>query len=214
MQLTKHAHACVSLVGDQGRIVIDPGSLTPDADAAVAAAEAVLITHEHFDHFDEELIAGALEARPELRVYGPESVVGRWTQARRGQVTAVAAGREYTIGGFDVAVFGDLHALIHRDMPRVANVGYLLDGRVYHPGDAYHVPAAPVETLLLPTSGPWTKVGEAVDYVREIAPKQAFQIHELMLSDLGQQYSVRMLGQGGLTDVPLAIIPVGDSVTV
>jgi len=214
MQLTKHAHACVSLVGDQGRIVIDPGALTPDADAAVAAAEAVLITHEHFDHFDEELIAKALEARPELRVYGPESVVGRWTQARRGQVTAVVAGEEYTIGGIDVAVFGDLHALIHRDMPQVANVGYLLDSRVYHPGDAYHVPAAPVETLLLPTSGPWTKVGEAADYVREVAPKQAFQIHELLLSELGQQYSVRMLGQGALTDVPLAIIPVGDTITV
>ncbi|MEY9860029.1 L-ascorbate metabolism protein UlaG (beta-lactamase superfamily) [Catenulispora sp. GAS73] len=214
MQLTKHAHACVSLVGDQGRIVIDPGSLTPDAGAAVAAAEAVLITHEHFDHFDEELIAGALEACPELRVFGPESVVGRWTQARRGQVTAVVAGEEYTIGGIGVAVFGELHAQIHRDIPRVANVGYLLDGRLYHPGDAYHVPDAPVETLLLPTSGPWTKVGEAADYVREVAPKQAFQIHELMLSDLGQQYSVRMLGQGSLTDVPLSIIPVGDTVTV
>ncbi|MEZ0106687.1 L-ascorbate metabolism protein UlaG (beta-lactamase superfamily) [Catenulispora sp. EB89] len=214
MQLTKHAHACVSLVGDRGRIVIDPGALTPDADAAVAAAEAVLITHEHFDHFDEELIAKALEARPELRVYGPESVVGRWTQARRGQVTAVVAGDEFTVGGFQVAVFGDLHALIHRDMPRVTNVGYFLDGRVYHPGDAYHVPDASVETLLLPTSGPWTKVGEAVDYVREVAPKQAFQIHELLLSELGQQYAVRMLGPGGLTEVPLAIIPVGDTVTV
>ena len=217
MQLIKHAHACVSLVGDQadqGRIVIDPGALTPDADAAVAAAEAVLITHEHFDHFDEELIAKALEARPELRVYGPESVVGRWTEARRGQVTPVAAGQQYTIAGFDIAVFGELHALIHRDMPRVANVGYLVAGRLYHPGDAYHVPDAPVETLLLPTSGPWTKVGEAADYVREVAPKQAFQIHELMLSDLGQQYSCRMLGQGGLTEAPVTIVPVGDTVAV
>ena len=87
----------------------------------------------------------------------------------------MVAGDRHTIGGFDVAVFGDLHSVIHRDMPRVANVGYLVDERLYHPGDAYHVPAAPVETLLLPTSGPWTKVGEAADYVREVAPKQAFQ---------------------------------------
>ena len=91
MQLTKHAHACVSLTGDAGRIVIDPGTFTPDAADAVAAAEAVLITHEHFDHFDEALLAEALENRPELRVYGPASVVDRWG-ARRGQVTAVAAG--------------------------------------------------------------------------------------------------------------------------
>jgi L-ascorbate metabolism protein UlaG (beta-lactamase superfamily) len=213
MQLIKHAHACVSLVGDQGRIVIDPGALTPGADAAVAAAEAVLITHEHFDHFDEELLAKALDARPELRVYGPESVVGRWS-GRRGQVTAVAAGDRHTVGGFDVAVFGDLHALIHRDRPRVANVGYLVDERLYHPGDAYHVPEAPVETLLLPTSGPWTQVGQAVDYVREVAPKQAYQIHEVMLSEMGQQYTTQMIGRGGLTEVPLTIIPIGDAVTV
>lgn len=213
MQLIKHVHACVSLVGDQGRIVIDPGALTPDADAAVAAAEAVLITHEHADHFHEELIARALEARPELRVYGPESVVGRWS-ARRGQVTAVAAGDRYAVGGFDIAVFGRQHAVIHRDIPVVTNVGYLVDERLYHPGDAYHVPEAPVETLLLPTSGPWTKVAEAVDYVREVAPKQAYQIHEIMLSQTGQQFTTGMIGKGGLTDVPVTIVPVGDSVAI
>ncbi|WP_194897143.1 MBL fold metallo-hydrolase [Catenulispora pinisilvae] len=213
MQLIKHAHACVSLAGDQGRIVIDPGTLTPDAADAVAAAEAVLITHEHPDHFDEQLLAQALQARPELRVYGPESVVGRW-EARRGQVTAVTAGDRIAVAGFDIGVFGELHAMIHRDLPRVTNVGYLVDERVYHPGDAYHVPDAPVETLLLPTSGPWAKLGEGVDYVREVAPKQAVQIHELLLSDLGQQMTRQMVGQGGLTDVPVTIVPVGEAITV
>ena len=161
MQLTKYAHACVSLAGHDARIVIDPGTMTPDAAQAVAAADAVLITHEHFDHFDEGLIAKSLEARPELRVYGPASVVDRWS-ARRGQVTAVAAGQTFDVAGFEVAVFGELHATIRRDVPQVTNVGYLVDGGLYHPGDAYHVPDAPVSTLLLPTSGPWAKLGESV----------------------------------------------------
>ncbi|WP_037603922.1 MBL fold metallo-hydrolase [Streptacidiphilus rugosus] len=213
MELTKHAHACVSLARQGARIVIDPGTFTPDAAQAVAAADAVLITHEHFDHFDEELIAKSLEARPELRVYGPSSVVERWT-ARRGQVTAVAAGDRIAVAGFDVAVFGELHASIHRDIPRVTNVGYLVEGRLYHPGDAYHVPDARVETLLLPTSGPWTKLGEAVDYVREVAPGNLIQIHELMLSPLGQQSTARILSPEMLTEVPLTLVPVGESVTV
>ncbi|MEU5443645.1 MBL fold metallo-hydrolase [Streptomyces griseofuscus] len=213
MQLIKHAHACVSLVGDGARIVIDPGTFTPDAKEVVAAAEAVLITHEHFDHFDEDLIARSLEERPELRVYGPSSVVGRWS-ARRGQVTAVEAGDRVTVAGFDVAVFGDLHAAIHRDIPHVANVGYLVEGRLYHPGDAYHVPAAPVDTLLLPTSGPWTKLGEAVDYVRDVAPKRLVQIHEIMLSHTGQQAMARFLSPEALTEVPLTLVPVGDTITV
>ncbi|MET7861460.1 MBL fold metallo-hydrolase [Streptomyces sp. NPDC005318] len=213
MQLIKHAHACVSLVKDGGRIVIDPGTFTPDAKEVVAAADAVLITHEHFDHFDEDLIARALDARPGLRVYGPARVVGRWA-ARRGQVIAVADGDGLDVAGFDVAVSGDLHAAIHRDIPRVANVGYLVDGRVYHPGDAYHVPPAPVDTLLLPTSGPWTQLGQAADYVREVAPHRLVQIHEIMLSRTGQESMARFLSPAALTEMPLTIVPEGEAITV
>ncbi len=214
MQLTKHAHACVTLSKESGRIVIDPGTFTPDASPAVAAADAVLITHEHFDHFDEDVIARSLDERPELRVYGPASVVDRWREARRGQITAVADGDQFTVAGFDIAVFGRRHAIIHRDIPQVANVGYLVDAGLYHPGDAYHVPPAPVETLLLPTSGPWTKVGEAADYTREVAPRRLIQIHEVMLSDIGQQSMTRFLGPEMLTDVPLTIVPVGRTIAL
>jgi L-ascorbate metabolism protein UlaG (beta-lactamase superfamily) len=211
MQLTKHAHACVTLAKDGARIVIDPGTFTPDADAAVAEAAAVLITHEHFDHFDEELIDRALQARPELQVFGPESVVGRWS-ARRGQIHPVKAGGQASVAGFEIAVFGELHASIHRDIPRVANVGYLVDGALYHPGDAYHVPDAEVATLLLPTSGPWTQLGQAADYVREVAPRRLIQIHEVMLSQAGQQGTARFLSPEMLSPVPLAVVPIGDTV--
>ncbi|GLW56527.1 MBL fold metallo-hydrolase [Kitasatospora phosalacinea] len=214
MQLTKHAHACVVLTQDDTRIAVDPGTFTPDAAQVVAGAAAVLITHEHFDHFDEEVIAAALAARPELRVYGPESVVGRWTAARRGQVTAVAAGDAFAVAGVEVTVHGELHAAIHRDVPRVANVGYLVDGRVYHPGDAYHVPDAPVGTLLLPAAGPWTRTGDAVDYVREVAPGRLVQIHEAMLSEIGQRSMATILSPAMLSDVPLEIVPPGDTVEV
>jgi L-ascorbate metabolism protein UlaG (beta-lactamase superfamily) len=213
MQLTKHAHACVSLAAHDARIVIDPGTLTPDAAEAVAAAEAVLITHEHFDHFDEELIAKSLEARPELRVYGPAAVVDRWS-GRRGQVTAVKAGDTLTVAGFDVAVFGEWHAVIHRDLTRATNVGFLIDGGLYHPGDAYHVPAAPVSTLLLPTSGPWAKFGEAIDYAREVAPQRMIQIHEAMLSPLGQGSMARFLSPEMLSEVPLETPAAGETVTI
>src|SRR5262249_28075023 len=111
-------------------------------------------------------------------------------------------------------VFGDLHAAIHCDIPRVANVGYLVEDRLYHPGDAYHVPPVAIDTLLLPTSGPWTKVGEAADYVREVAPNRLIQIHEIMLSHIGQQSMARFLSPEMLAEVPLTIVPAGDTITV
>jgi L-ascorbate metabolism protein UlaG (beta-lactamase superfamily) len=214
MELTKHVHACVTLDKGGSRLLLDPGAFTPNAAELAATAAAILITHEHFDHFDEEVIAAALDARPDLRVYGPEAVVGRW-QGRAGQVTAVAAGDQFNVDGFDVAVFGGLHARIHRDVPQVANVGFLVDARVYHPGDSYFVPDAPVTTLLVPTSGPWTKLGEAVDFVRAVNPEQAVQIHEIMLSEVGQQSAALFLSPKMLTpDVALTIVPIGDAINV
>ncbi|MFI0896677.1 MBL fold metallo-hydrolase [Streptomyces sp. NPDC020983] len=212
MQLTKHAHACVTIEKDGTRLVIDPGTLTPDAAEAVGGADAVLITHEHFDHFDEKLVAASLEARPELEVYGTAAVAAA-LGSHGGRVHTVAAGDAFTAGSFTVTVHGDLHAPIHADIPRPDNVGYLLDdGALYHPGDAYFAPGADVRTLLLPTSGPWTKLGEAADYVRAVGPERVLQIHELMLSDLGQESTARILGEGGLTGVPIGRLAPGATV--
>jgi L-ascorbate metabolism protein UlaG (beta-lactamase superfamily) len=84
------------------------------------------------------------------------------------------------VGSFTVTVHGGEHAVIHPLIRGCANVGFLIDGSVYHPGDAYHVPEAPVTTLLLPTSGPWMKFAEAIDYVRAVHPEQTVQIHECL----------------------------------
>lgn len=212
MQLTKHAHACVTLSEGDSDLLIDPGVFSADAADLVAATDTVLITHEHFDHVNEEVIGAALDARDDLTVYGPAAVVDRWSGGK-GRVVAVGQGDRFTAAGLEVAVFGELHASIHRDIPQVANVGYLIGG-VYHPGDAYHVPPTQVTTLLVPTSGPWTKLGEAADYIRAVHPERAVQIHELLLSDVGQQTTARFLSPEMLTEVPLTIVPVGDSITV
>lgn len=213
MKLTKYAHACVTAEKDGATIAIDPGSMTPNAADVVAGASAVLITHEHADHFDADILRAALGARPDLLVFAPASVCAA-LGADNGRITAVSAGDRFQAAGFDVQVHGRSHALIHVEVPVVANVGYLLDESVYHPGDAYYVSGADVETLLVPTSGPWTKLGETIDFVRAVRPARAVQIHELLLSDLGQDYAAGFLGQDGLGGVPFATMRVGDSVTL
>ena len=210
MQLTKHAHACVTFTAGAGTLLVDPGTLTPDAADLIAHADAVLVTHEHFDHFDDAALGRELDRRPELRVYGPAAVREKLGE-RDGRVIAVRAGDRLEAAGFEVEVHGERHALIHPDIPLVDNVGYLIDGRVFHPGDSYHVPGVRVETLLLPTSGPWTKFGEAADFVRAVRPGRMIQVHELMLSELGQNSARMLLGENGLTGLPLEILPAGES---
>ncbi len=210
MRLTKHEHACVTFEKDGTTFVIDPGVFSPGASDIIAAAEAVLLTHEHPDHVNEAAITEALAARPALRVYGPAALAGKFGD----QYVTVGTGDGFGIGGFHVTVHGSEHAVIHRDIPVIANVGYLVDDSVYHPGDAYYAPSASVQVLLVPTSGPWSKVSDAVDYVRAVRPEQAIQIHELLLSEIGQGLVASLLGKDGLTGVPFSAIKPGHSLAI
>ena len=213
MRLTKHEHACVVLEKDGTSIVVDPGSFSPGAAEIIAGAEAILLTHEHFDHVNEAAINAALTDRADLRVYAPAALRDTFA-GHAGQFTAVSPGDTLSIASFGVTVHGGEHAVIHQDIPVIANVGFLFDGSLYHPGDAYFVPEVPVSVLLLPTSGPWMKLGEAADFVRAVRPQQLIQIHEMLLSDIGLHLADMILGEQGLTGLPLTTVAGGGSLSV
>lgn len=199
MKLTKKSHACVRLDKEGRTLVIDPGAFSEE-DAALGA-DAILITHEHPDHFDEFRLRAAMEDNPTAEIWTLGSVAERITAAFPGRVHTVGHGDTFTAAGFDVQVHGELHAVIHPDLPRVTNVGYLIDGgAVFHPGDAFTVPDRPVETLLVPVMAPWNKISEVIDYVREVAPRRAYDVHDALLTDLALPIYDGHLGRLGGTD--------------
>ncbi|PJJ72982.1 L-ascorbate metabolism protein UlaG (beta-lactamase superfamily) [Diaminobutyricimonas aerilata] len=212
MQLTKHTHATITLEKNGRTLLIDPGAYTPDARELIGTADAVLVTHEHPDHLDVDAVRDGLTSRLELEVFAPASVTAT-LDGFGDRVHTVSAGDAFETAGFRVAVYGDAHELIHSDIPNIDNVGYLVDGAVLHPGDAYLVPGVPVDTLLVPTSGPWTRTGAAIDFVRAVAPRRTVQIHDLMLSPVGTASAEMFLGEA-LTGVPLTTLAVGESVQV
>ncbi|MFC9386581.1 MBL fold metallo-hydrolase [Streptomyces venezuelae] len=199
MKLTKKSHACVRLEKDGRTLVIDPGNFTEE-DAALGA-DVLLVTHEHPDHFDEGRLRAALEADPAAELWTLRSVADRISAAFPGRVHTVGHGDSFTAAGFDVQVHGELHAVIHPDIPRITNVGYLVDdGAVFHPGDALTVPDHAVDTLLLPVMAPWSKISEVIDYVRELGPRRAYDIHDALLTDLARPIYDRQIGALGGTD--------------
>ncbi|MFE7413524.1 MBL fold metallo-hydrolase [Streptomyces laurentii] len=198
MKLTKNTHACVRLEKDGRALVIDPGMFTEE-DAALGA-DALLVTHEHADHFDEGRLRAALEVNPAAEVWTPRSVAEQLTAAFPGRIHTVGHGDAFTAAGFDVQVHGELHAVIHPDIPRVTNVGFLVDGALFHPGDALTVPDRPVETLFLPVMAPWNKISEVIDYVREVRPTRAYDVHDALLTDLARPIYDGQIGALGGTD--------------
>ncbi|GIF11145.1 MBL fold metallo-hydrolase [Actinoplanes teichomyceticus] len=210
MELTKHGHACVTLERDGRRLVIDPGGLTPED--ALAGADAALITHEHVDHFSAQRLAAALAANPALQVWTNASVAAAF-DGDPARVHVVGEGDAFTANGFEVRVYGRWHAELHPDIPRVANVGFLVDGAVFHPGDALTVPDAPVRTLLLPVHGPWSRVADLIDWVREVRPERALAVHDGALNQVGVSMVGAFLGPQGPapTGVPYTRLAPGES---
>lgn len=185
---------------DGASLVIDPGSFS-DLDAALSGTPAVLVTHEHVDHLDVPRVAEAVGRG--IEVWGPQAALDALVGAGAPQdrLHAVQDGDTVSVGPFDVVVLGEWHALIHADVPRVANVAYLVDG-VLHPGDALVDTAGhDVDLLLTPLGAPWLKLAEVVDWVRAVAPRRIAVIHDVQLSDAGRGLSRTLLGRlGGAGD--------------
>ncbi|MFG3379982.1 MBL fold metallo-hydrolase [Streptomyces sp. NPDC047999] len=195
MRIVKKTHSCVRLEKDGRTLVIDPGGFS-EQDAA-AGADVLLVTHEHPDHFDEGRLRAALEADPAAELWTLRSVAGQLSPAFPGRVRTVGHGDAFEAAGFRVQVHGELHAVIHPDIPRITNVGFLVDGTVFHPGDALTVPEAPVDTLLLPVHAPWNKISEVIDYVREVRPRYALDVHDALLTDRARPIYGRQIGALG-----------------
>ena len=209
MELTKHGHACVVLADGDRRLVIDPGAFT--APTAFEGADAVLITHEHFDHFVPERLREAMDADPALEVWTNASVAGQ-LEGLGGRVHVVGHGDAVTVAGFDVRVHGELHAEIHPDIPRIANIGFFVGGEVFHPGDALTVPDEPVATLLVPMHAPWSRTADLIDYVRAVDADQAFAVHDGLLNETGLGVVTGLLGERGPgTPTPFSRLAPGDT---
>lgn len=182
MTLTKFGHACVRIAYGDAVIVLDPGIFT-GADA-IDGATAVLITHEHADHYDPAHLRAT-----DAPIFTIEAVAAKLRQdapdvAER--CTVVTPGSTFDVG-LPVEVIGEKHAVIHPDLPRFDNSGYLLtvgDERVYHPGDSLTLPGQDVDVLLAPISAPWLKVSEAVDFVRAVGAPRNLGIHDKIYTDV------------------------------
>ncbi|MEF2979360.1 MBL fold metallo-hydrolase [Subtercola sp. YIM 133946] len=187
MRLTKLEHAALILETSGKTLVVDPGSFTTPITGAIgdpASVVAVVVTHEHADHWTPEQLTRLLDAAPGIPIFAPEGVA---QAAGDFDITVVHEGDEITVEPFTLRFFGEKHAVIHSSIPVVDNVGVLINDVLYYPGDSFTVPeGVDVDVLAVPVGAPWLKIGEALDFVLEVKPKRSFATHEMVLSDAGK----------------------------
>ncbi|MFC5176730.1 MBL fold metallo-hydrolase [Nocardioides taihuensis] len=183
MRLIKLGHACVRIEHDGAVVVLDPGVFTePDA---VDGATAVLITHEHPDHYLPDHLR-----RTDAPIWTIADVAARIREDApdlMDRVTVVSPDEQLDVG-LPVRVVGELHAVIHPEFPRFRNSGYVVtagDTTVYHPGDALTEPGQHVDVLCLPVSAPWMRASEAVEFARAVKAPRNVAIHDRVYSEAG-----------------------------
>jgi L-ascorbate metabolism protein UlaG (beta-lactamase superfamily) len=185
MQLTRWTHSCVRIEQDGRVLVIDPGIWSEPQE--LRGADAVLLTHEHADHVDVLRLRGL-----GVPVFAPAGAV-----LPEVDVIPVRVGEGFSAAGFRVSAVGGVHAPVLPEQAPVENLGYIVEGAVYHPGDALHVPDVPIETLLVPMQASWLKTVEAVAFVRAVAPARAFGVHDGQVNERGLERLNHWLEHGG-----------------
>ena len=184
MTITHLGHACVLYSTPADRVLIDPGTLSSFSD--LRDLTAVLVTHEHADHVDVPGVLALLEANPSAWL-----VCDSRTAASVPSATVANPGDSLSLGDVTVSVLGGTHAPVYGDVPDCPNLAYLLDdGALLHPGDSFFVPEQKIDVLGLPTGAPWLKAGEAVDFLRAVAPRKSVPIHEAVLSSPALHYGL------------------------
>ncbi len=205
MRITKFGHACVRLEHEGAVIVLDPGGFTEPE--AVDGATAVLVTHEHADHYSVSNLRRT--AAPVFTIEAVAAQIREEAPDVAERVSVVSPGDEID-PGVPTTVFGEKHAVIHPEMQGFDNSGYLLrlgDITVFHPGDSLALPGTAVDLLLLPVSAPWLKVSECIDFARDVGAQRSLAIHDMVYSEVGlgmvDAHLSRMLGERGQSYVRL-----------
>lgn len=167
-------------------LVVDPGIFTT-ALVGLDDVVAIVITHEHADHWTAEQLTRIIERNPKLKIYAPSGVAAA---APEFDITVVNGGDVVEAEPFTLAFFGGEHAVIHESLPGIDNLGVLINDTLYYPGDSFFVPEGiAIDTLAAPVGAPWLKIGDAIDFVLAVKPKRAFGIHEMTLSAAGKGMS-------------------------
>lgn len=201
MRIQHLKHSCLLVEAGGLRLLIDPGTFSPGA-AEVRDLDAVLITHQHPDHVDPETLPGILAASPGARVIAEpeaaEQIASIVADAPGGRaVGPLAAGDTLEIAGLRITAHGGRHAIIHPDIPRVGNVGYVIEApgepRLGITGDSLEPIEAfrGIDALAFAVVAPWSKMRETIDFLREVRPVLALPVHDGVASPDGRAIYLR-----------------------
>ena len=201
MQITKHGHACVRIEHEGAVVVLDPGAFTePDA---LDGATAVLVTHEHPDHYLVEHLRRTDAPVFTVERGGGPAARGRPRRRRahhRGGPRRGLRPRHPRPGGGRAARGDPPRAAPHpqQRLPATGDQTRLPPRRRASPR-----PASPSTSCCCRSRRPGCKVSECIDFARDVGAARSLAIHDKVYSETGlgivDSHLQRFLDPLGLT---------------
>lgn len=179
MKITKLGHCCLLIETKGKRILTDPGTFSTSQDS-LTGIDFVIITHEHADHFHIDSVKKVLKNNPKAKII-TNSAVADLLKKESIAFAIVAHKDTYDLDGVSCMGWGTKHAPIYKTVKPVENTGYIIDDRLFYPGDAFTLLEREIDILALPVAGPWMKISEAIEYVLAMKPKKCFPVHDGIL---------------------------------
>ncbi len=184
IKLTKYEHACLVLNKAGVRLVIDPGCFTK-LPADLTNIACVVVTEEHVDHFDLDNLKAILKQSPQTKIF-TTTAVHQQLRAEQIDSAPVTDTKTIEVAGYKLTFYETDHAPIHKKSP-CKSLALKIDDYLYYPSDSYHTIDDAVEVLALPTSGPWHKVAEAIDFANAVNAPIILATHNGLYNAAGHE---------------------------
>lgn len=182
MKITKYIHSCLLLEKDNDKILFDPG-LFSFVEGKVKPSQfqdltAIVITHNHPDHIDNESLRQIIENNPNAVVIANGEIQAKLAE-KDIKIEKFEIGTRQ-IGSFNVeAVDAPHEKLLADEIPQ--NTAYIVDEVFLHPGDSLSenmYAKKNTRVLALPLMAPWETELQTFEFAKKMSPQQVVPIHD------------------------------------
>ncbi len=181
MEITKYPQSCVLIKYKDKQILIDPGTYVYEQTDIKPEdwknIDILLLTHEHSDHVVPEAIKVIVENNNPIILTNKS--VHDILKEKEINSEILEPGQEKVIDNIKIKGVKSEHGKLPSGNPAPDVIGFLIEDKVYHPGDTIYLEEKPyADVVFVPIGGTVVMDGkEAVRFVKEINPKLVIPIH-------------------------------------